>query len=113
MSFKRFLGLDDKQDSGIRVSMANAQLPLDLVLEMVIRQQNQLFSEMNELKGSMSATDALVIQELENTKHLHDDLIELRQALEGAAKHPVERLDEEKEHEQIVEKKVLKKKLLN
>ena len=109
-AFRRFLGLDDKEDAGIRVSMVEATLPLDMVLELVIRQQNQLFKDQSELGQRIEVNEQVLGSMGESIAHLHNDLVELRQVLENAAKHPVERVDEETEEKSEPEKK---RKLIN
>lgn len=99
MGIKDLLGLSEKEKEhgGIGVSVGNVVLPLDMMIELIIRQQNQLFSENNELKGMLTTADQAMEAMAEQVIHMHADVVQMRQALEGAAQHPVEKVDRETE----------------
>lgn len=98
MTLRRLFGLDsESEDAGINVAMSNVTMPLDLALELIIRQQSQLFTMLNGLQGQISVGAQIVTTMGEQYTHLHADLVELQQSLASAAKHPVERVDEQTE----------------
>lgn len=98
MTLRRLLGLEpEPEDGGINVAMSNVTMPLDLALEMIIRQQGQLFTMLNGLQGQVHVGAQIAINMDEKITHLHNDLVELQGSLASAAKHPVERVDEQTE----------------
>lgn len=98
MTLRRLFGLDsESEDAGINVAMSNVTMPLDLALELIIRQQGQLFTMLNNLQGQVSVGAQIATKMDEQIGHLHSDLVELQQSLVSAAKHPVERVDEQTE----------------
>lgn len=95
------------------VMMNNIPIPMDILMEILIRQQNQLFTEIGNLNGRIAAMEAISAGMIEQTDHLHGDVIELQQALQTAAQHPVEKIDAEEppQTEEQIEKN--KKNLIN
>lgn len=100
MTLRRLFGLEDKQDGGIGITVGRVTLPLDLMLELVVRQQSQLFSMLNGLQGQIAVGEQVMTNMGEHYAHLHDDIVQLQQNLEQAGKHPVERVDEQTERKE-------------
>lgn len=111
MTLKRLFGFqdDDPDDTGININMANVTMPLDMALQLIFRQQQQIFQLLNGLQGQIGVQDHVMTLMGEQQTHLHANLLELQTNLENAKKHPVERVDDETE-ERVEEEK---KKLLN
>ena len=103
MNIKELLGIED-EDKGIPadrigVLLTQTNLPLDLALEMVFRQQSQLFNENSSLKAQLSMVEALVTKLMERIDHLHNDIVEVQAKLEAATTHPVDRPEKPTEDE--------------
>ncbi len=115
MNLRKRLGLPDREKSGDmpKINMSDVQIPIDLLLEIIIRQQNQIFQENSNLNGRIAASEIISAGVLEQMEHLHNDVVELQQHLQSAGQHPVERVDEESEREQAQEKAQEKKKLIH
>lgn len=104
MNLAKLFGLPsgDKADdaASIGVTVGKVTLPLDIMVELVLRQQGQLFSEINNLQGLISVGEQVTSNMAEHYAHLHDDVVQLQQNLQQAVKHPIERLDEQREQEE-------------
>jgi hypothetical protein len=95
-SIREILGLPPEKtyDEVPTIGLTNVAIPFDLMVEIIVRQQSQLAQAHAELKGRMDAVEQIVAQVMDQSDHVHGDVIQLQQALEGAATHPVERVDE-------------------
>jgi hypothetical protein len=80
----------------IGILLTQANMPLDLALEMVFRQQSQLFNENSSLKAQMNGLEEIMTEMAKSIAHLHSDVLELQGFIEGMKSHPVDRqgLDE-------------------
>ena len=109
MTLRRLLGMedDDPEDTGININMANVTMPLDMALQLIFRQQQQIYQLLNGLQGQIGVHDQVLTAVGEQQTHLHDYLLELQNNLENARKHPVEKTDEETEERAEEERKKL------
>jgi hypothetical protein len=103
MNIRQLLGMDteDESDTGINISMANVNMPLDLVMQLVLRQQQQLYNMIELNQQQQNVIEHVLTKVGEEQTHLKDYLIQLQNNLENAGKHPVEKEDavtEQKEH---------------
>lgn len=104
MTLKRLLGLKEP-DTDININISNITIPLDLAIQIVFRQQQQLFGALNTLQGQLGVAEQVIGNVGLEQTHLHDYLLQLQQNLESASKHPVERVDDQTEQREQDEKK--------
>lgn len=105
MNLRKKLGLPEATKSDIPlIAMANIPIPLDVLIEVIVRQQSQLFGMLGTLTERAEATEGMIAEIMEQSEHLHGDVVELQQHLQAAAQHPVEKMDEEKAVKEILEK---------
>lgn len=85
--------LDDESIRKIMLTMSHVNIPLDLMLQVVFRQQNQLFEAIESLKGAIALNEQLIGTIAENTEHLHQDVVHIQQGIESAMTHPVDKVE--------------------
>ena len=97
MSLAELLGLRraNNDAANFGVTVGKITLPMDIMIEVLIRQQSQLFSALNDVQGQIAIGEQVTTNMAEHYSHLHDDVLQLQQNLEGMSKHPVERVDEQ------------------
>jgi hypothetical protein len=71
-----------KKRSDIGVSMTEVTLPLDVALILVFRQQDQLFTMLNEVRAKADVNTALLGAMAEGNSHLHDDVRDMQGEVE-------------------------------
>lgn len=104
MKLREWFGLDPEMDQDqLNVNLTQVTMPMDIALQLVFRQQQQLFQALSAIGDRLDVVDHIFALQGEKTEHLHKDVVELQQVLEGAAKHPVERADD------VTDEKVHKK----
>ena len=115
MNLRKALGLPERLKEGEqpKIMLSNVSLPIDLLLELIIRQQSQLYQENANINGRLAASEQIIAATMDQMEHLHGDVIELQQVLNQAGKHPVERIDEEAEVEEAAEKAKTKRELIH
>lgn len=98
MNIKELFGMENEpEEAPLNINMTNVTLPMDMALQLIFRQQQQLFSLISGLQDQINITDQVVSMQGEKTEHLHKDIIEVQQVIESASKHPVEKTDDETE----------------
>jgi hypothetical protein len=112
MSLRKRLGLPEqtKRDEVPKINMSNVQVPLDLMLEIIVRQQNQLFEAMAGITGRMIAGEEMHAANMEQMDHLHADVIELQQFIHAASQHPADKVEINEEGEPSTEEAKAKSK---
>jgi hypothetical protein len=91
--FNRLFGRDD-QEPRIGVNLPSVTMPLGMAIQLVFRQQEQLFQMLNTLDGKIQVHDHLLTSVGEHQTELHDYLLQLQNNLEKATRHAVEREDD-------------------
>jgi len=75
MGLKRILGLEKPiSGSEIGVALTNVTIPLDLALSLVFRQQDQIFSTLNEMQAKIDVAQAIMGAVTETTAGLAEDV---------------------------------------
>lgn len=96
MNWKEIFGMEagNDDDDQININLMNVVLPMDIALQLLFRQQQQLFQALSALNSRLDVGDQVATYQGERMEHLHSDVVELQQVLEGASKHPVEKVDD-------------------
>lgn len=103
---------EDATDAGTHIAVGLAgtvNMPLDLALELVFRQQSQIMSAIQGQTLRIEVVEEVATAQAEATAHLHNDVVTLQQNLESATTHPAARV----EAGQKPDKEETKKKLTN
>lgn len=96
MTLRKFFGMEPDQDR-LNINLTKVVMPMDIALQLVFRQQEQLFQLISAINSRLDVTDQILTLQGERGEHLHSDVVQLQQVLEGASKHPVEKTDDETE----------------
>lgn len=102
MNLAKYFGFPERTDdpkdaASVGVTLGKITLPLDLAVELVFRQQMQLFSAISNIQTNINVNEEVQSQMGEHVAHLHNDIVEMQQHFEAATKHPVEKVDQQTE----------------
>ena len=102
--FKRDKEPTDEDIKKIMLNISHVNIPLDLMLQLLLRQQNQLFEAIEAIKAIIAANDQIADGLAQNIGHLHEDMVHIQQNIEAATTHPVDKIEAKVEEDKPDEK---------